>query len=487
VFIIPVGNRVDWKRPPVVTLLLILVNCFVFFFLQAGDDRQDAKATDYYLSSDLPNWEFGRYQEYLENNGRAADSNQFGELLKKRNTSALYSMENDAAFMRELHAGRIVTPQAAEFDRWSAQRDNYESLFSFTSRYVYRVDQPSPVTAFTSAFLHASFDHLLGNMVVLFLVGFLVEMVVGKALFALAYVASAYAAVFVFGLTAPINNNLLGASGAIAGMMGLYTVVFGFRKIDFFFALGFYFDYVRAPAIALLPLWLGNELYQFLSEQGAHIAYMAHFGGLLCGATMGVLYRLLHPTPIAQYHATIDSNEADSQTFQRGIDYLGAMEFKKALREFKTLQTKYPHDLNLVLLTFRAAKFEPAGEDYHRAALKLLSLDAMDAATSEQTHSVFLEYLKCAKPSPRLEADLIVKLAKRFAITNRCDDAEKLANWLQSSVPQHNEIPAVLLALASGFLREKRKDKMKPALQALIREFPQTKEAEAAAGMLRAN
>jgi len=484
-FIIPVGNRVDWKRPPVVTLLLILVNCFVFFFLQAGDDRQDARATDYYYSSQLPNWEFGRYQEYLEKNDRADASSQFGILIKKRNTSALNSLENDAKFMQELHAGKIVTPQTAEFSDWSAQRNEYESMRSFTSRYVYQLGQPSPVNAFTSAFMHASFDHLLGNMVVLFLVGFLVEMVIGKALFALAYIVSIYAAIFMFGLTAPSDNNLLGASGAIAGMMGLYTVVFGFRKIDFFYSLGFYFDYVRAPAIALLPLWLGNELYQFFSGQDSHVAYMAHFGGLLCGATMGALYRLLHPTPIKQYHATIESNEIDSKTFQRGMDFLSAMEFKKAMREFKTLQQKYPHDTNLLLLTFRAAKFEPSSDDYHHAALKLLSLDAMDAATSGQTHNVFLEYLKCAKPSPRLEADLIVKLAKRFAVTNQCDDAEKLAIWLRSTAPQHSEIPAVLLALANGFRREKRNDKMKQILQVLIHKFPQTKEAEVAAGLLR--
>lgn len=485
-FIIPVGNRVDWKRPPVVTLLLILVNCLVFFFLQAGDDRQDARATNYYYSSDLPDWEFARYVGYLEQNDRATDSTQFEKLSKKRDEFALFALENDAKFMRELHAGHIVTAQATEFADWSAQRDKYESLRSFTRRYVYQVDNPSLLTAFTSAFLHGGFDHLFGNMVVLFLVGFLVERVIGKALFALAYVVSVYAAVFMFGLTAQ-GYNLLGASGAIAGAMGLYSVIFGLRKIDFFYSLGFFFDYVRAPAIALLPLWLGNELYQYLSEQGAHVAYMAHFGGLLCGAMMGVLYRLLRPTLIERYHGAVESDEMDSKMFQRGMDYLSAMEFKKALCEFKALQEKYPHDTNLALLIFRAAKFEPAGEDYHRAALSLLALDAMDAATSEQTHSVFHEYLKCAKPAHRLEPDLIVKLAKRFAVTDRCDDAEKLANWLQNSAPQHSELPAVLLVLANGFYREKRKDKAKSILQSIIRNYPHTKEAEGAAGMLRLN
>ena len=296
-FIIPVGNRVDWKRPPIVTLLLIAINCFVFFFLQAGDDAKDEKAAQYYFSSELPDWELNRYSEYLEKSGDAAKLLRFKGMLEKQDSYTLLIMERDAKFMRELHAGRIITSQAPEFAAWTAQRSKYESMRSFTTRYVYYVDDPSPVNAFTSAFMHGGFDHLFGNMVVLFLVGFLVETVIGKALFTLAYLVSIYASVIMFSLTAH-GGSSLGASGAIAGVMGLYTVIFGVRKIDFFYSLGFYFDYVRAPAIALLPLWLGNELYQFLSEQGAHIAYMAHFGGLLSGATIGALYRWKRPALI---------------------------------------------------------------------------------------------------------------------------------------------------------------------------------------------
>jgi len=483
-FIIPVGNRVDWKRPPVVTLLLILINCFVFFVFQAGDERNDEKATRYYFSSELPKWELSRYSEFLEKKGAPAEMQQFGDMLRKRDSDALLVMEDDAKFMRELHAGRVITPQDSEYAAWTAQRSKYESMRSFTTRYVYYVDDPSPVNAFTATFMHGGFDHLFGNMVVLFLIGFLVESVVGKALFLLAYIVSAYAAVFTFSLTAH-GGGYLGASGAIAGLMGLYTVIFGLRKIDFFYSLGFYFDYVRAPAIALLPLWLGNELYQFFSEQGAHIAYMAHFGGLLSGAMMGVLYRWKRPALIESRHEEVESKEMDGKAFQRGMDHLGAMEFQKALDVFKTLQEKHPNDMNLVRLAYRAAKPNPSSEDYHRAALRLLALPETGAATSDQTHHFFQEYMDCAKPFPRLGHDLAARLAKRFAGSSHCDDAEKLAAFLHSSAPHHAELPAVLLALGRGYYREQRKDKFKTILQSLIEKFPQSKEAGAAADMLR--
>ena len=483
-FIIPVGDRVNWKRPPVVTLLLILANCFVFFFLQAGDEKSDQEAAQYYFSSDLPNSELTRYSSYLENGGDPAESQQFRELFDKRDRSALLLMENDVKFMRDLRAGNIVTQQDPDYTSWIAQRAEYESRRSFTSRYVYQVDEHSLVKGFVSTFMHGGFDHLFGNMLVLFLVGFLVESVTGKTFFVLAYLASAFAADVMFGLTAP-GHSCLGASGAIAGVMGLYSVIFGLRKIDFFYSLGFYFDYVRAPAIALLPLWLGNELYQFFTEEGAHIAYMAHFGGLVCGAVMGGLYRWQRPALIENHHQEAESKEMDSKAFQRGMGYLGEMEFQKALGVFKALQERHPHDANLTRLIFRAAKADPSSEDYHRAALKLLAAPEMDAATSNQTHAVFQEYLNCAKPSPRLGHDLIAKLAKRFAGSSHCDDAEKLAGLLQRLAPQHAELPGVLLALARGHYREQRKDRFEATLQSLISKYPQSLEAEAAAGMLR--
>lgn len=483
-FIIPVGNRVNWKRPPVITLLLILINCFVYFAFQAGDHINDEKAAHYYFSSELPDWEMNRYSAYLEENGSQSKRYEFSELYAKRDANTLTVMERDAKFMRALHAGHIITANDPEFNDWTSQRGQYESMRSFTSRHVYRVDDPNPVDAFTSAFMHGSFNHLFGNMVVLFLIGFLVESVIGKALFSLAYIVSAYAAIYMFSLTAH-GHSLLGASGAIAGVMGLYTVIFGFRKIDFFYSLGFYFDYVRAPAITLLPLWLGNELYQFLTEHGSHVAYMAHFGGLLSGASMGVLYRWRRPALIESHHKTIEKKEMDEKAFQRGMNHLTAMEFQKALDVFKTLHEKHPDDTNLVRLIYRAAKPHPASEDYHHAALKLLALPEMDAITNDQTHVIFQEYLNCAKPAPRFKPDLIAKLAKRFAVSSHCDDAEKLANFLHHTAPQHAELPAVLLALARGYYRAERKDKFEAILQSLISQFPLSKEAAAATGMLR--
>jgi membrane associated rhomboid family serine protease len=383
-----------------------------------------------------------------------------------------------------LRAGTIIPVDAPEFSVWKSQRGTYESMRSFTSRYLFQVDDPGVKTSTVSAFMHGSLDHLLGNMVVLFLVGFMVESVIGKSMYVLAYFVSIYSADLMFAVTAP-GGATLGASGAIAGIMGLYTVVFGLRKIDFFYTLGFYFDYVRAPALALLPLWLGNELYQFFAESGAHIAYMAHFGGLLGGATMGAIYRWRKPSIIESYHEIADQQDSDAHMFQRGMDYFGRMEFQKALGIFKSLQEKHPQDRNLTLMIFRAAKADPASEEFHQSARILLSTIDMDAAATNKVYAIFNEYLSCAKPGARLGHDLTARLAKRFAEAGYCEDAEKLITDLKRSTPEHADYLGVWLSLARGYYRIQRKDKSEEILHALIRQFPDSIEAEVAAGMLR--
>jgi membrane associated rhomboid family serine protease len=82
---------------------------------------------------------------------------------------------------------------------------------------------------------------------------------------------------------------LVGASGSIAGLIGAYAVLFSKKKIKILFSSGFNFNYLRIPAIILLPIWIGSEFYQLYFGGDSHVAYTAHIGGLLCGAVFGII------------------------------------------------------------------------------------------------------------------------------------------------------------------------------------------------------
>ena len=112
-------------------------------------------------------------------------------------------------------------------------------------------------------FLHGSVSHLIGNMIFLWLVGCILEYGMGRRYYPVLYILGGLIAVLLyFAVKHTSIVPLVGASGAIAGLMGAFGVIFGRERVRIFLSLGFYFNYFKVRAIYLLPLWVGNELYQ---------------------------------------------------------------------------------------------------------------------------------------------------------------------------------------------------------------------------------
>lgn len=121
---------------------------------------------------------------------------------------------------------------------------------------------------------------------------------------------------------------LVGASGAISGLMGLFTVMYGKERINVFYSLGFYFNTIRFPAILLLPFWLGNECYQMLTNTASNVAYAAHLGGLLSGAGFGFInnrFLHLHDPDIF----TCDDSDEISPLVDKALQHIGNLELEK--------------------------------------------------------------------------------------------------------------------------------------------------------------
>ncbi|MAE95043.1 MAG: hypothetical protein CL910_10315 [Deltaproteobacteria bacterium] len=150
---------------------------------------------------------------------------------------------------------------------------------------------------FGHLFLHGGWGHLLGNLLFLFLTAPFLEDRWGRSSFGLFYLASGVAAALLFCLQNPnATTPLIGASGAIAGAMGAFLVVFGAVRIKFAYWLGFFWGTFAAPAWLLLPLWFAHELAtaQLLDVSGASdgIAYWAHVGGFAFGVLAAGLLRV---------------------------------------------------------------------------------------------------------------------------------------------------------------------------------------------------
>jgi membrane associated rhomboid family serine protease len=149
------------------------------------------------------------------------------------------------------------------------------------------------LTLFTSMFMHAGWAHLLGNMLYLWIFGDNVEDRFGHVKFLIFYLICGLAATFgqlIFNTGSTIPN--LGASGAIAGVLGAYIVLFPQGKINVMQGQ----RAIQVPALIVIGLWF---VLQFFSGIGSlsttadtgGVAYMAHIGGFLAGILLTFLFR----------------------------------------------------------------------------------------------------------------------------------------------------------------------------------------------------
>jgi membrane associated rhomboid family serine protease len=137
------------------------------------------------------------------------------------------------------------------------------------------------LTVFTSLFLHAGIIHLAGNMIYLMVFGKNVEDSLGHGRFLIFYLLSGIAAAFFQFLYDPSAAvPMIGASGAISGVLGAYLVLFPYAKILTLLIIVIFIKLVQLPAILLLTIWFAIQLL-FSSSGG--VAWHAHIGGFIFG------------------------------------------------------------------------------------------------------------------------------------------------------------------------------------------------------------
>lgn len=161
---------------------------------------------------------------------------------------------------------------------------------------------PELSTLITSQFLHAGFAHIAFNMLFLWIFGNNIEEQLGKAKFLLFYLscgAIAVLAQWFFSAMSDIPS--LGASGAIAGIMGAYILKFPQARIVTLVPLGFFFPIFRIPAVYFLGFWFVEQALNGITSfevtasvgmENGGVAYWAHAGGFIAGVILGPMLGL---------------------------------------------------------------------------------------------------------------------------------------------------------------------------------------------------
>ncbi len=153
---------------------------------------------------------------------------------------------------------------------------------------------PAELTLFTAMFLHGGLLHLAGNMLYLWIFGNNVEDAMGHGRFILFYLICGLAASLAQGLLNPDTAlPMIGASGAIAGVLGAYLLLHPKARVLVVIPIFIFPFFIYLPAVAVLGIWF---LLQFLSSLGANpdepgVAWFAHLGGFIAGMLLIPLFK----------------------------------------------------------------------------------------------------------------------------------------------------------------------------------------------------
>jgi membrane associated rhomboid family serine protease len=296
--LIPIRHEnMSARRWPVITLGLIALNIIVFVFTRSaidGPQEQQTKTARLHLiilAATHPELTVpASVQKMLatvqENNPKE------WEYLKNDRREVVDGWDTKTRLMEE------PAELQAEMDSLASQYSELQAA-SLLQKYAFIPAERHAITYLTANFLHGGWLHLIGNMWFLWLAGFVLEDLWGRPLYAAFYLIAGVAALQFYAWTNTGSMTpLVGASGAVAGLMGGFLVRFPKMKIQMRWILGIRsllrggYEF-SAPAYALLPLWLLTEVfYGSLFGKVSGVAHWAHVGGFVFGAlvAMGVRY-----------------------------------------------------------------------------------------------------------------------------------------------------------------------------------------------------
>jgi len=151
------------------------------------------------------------------------------------------------------------------------------------------------VTLFTSMFVHAGFFHVAGNMLYLWIFGANVEEATGRLRFAIFYLLCGLGAALAQIIVNPVSRvPMVGASGAISGVLGAYLLLFPHARVLTLVPLGLFTQLAEIPAMIVLGFWIVVQILNGLltfNFEGGGVAWFAHVGGFVMGMLLVGLFK----------------------------------------------------------------------------------------------------------------------------------------------------------------------------------------------------
>ncbi|WP_227523884.1 rhomboid family intramembrane serine protease [Kangiella profundi] len=437
------------------TAFLIIINCIVFFALQSGDDEIFYQAIEFYVEEDLLTLEQEAFEEYtLEEKGEIYDLLINPKVPQEALVPYILSDDKFAIYVKTRSDYSI---------EWRTKREELEAILenSITENYSFSTTESSLLTAFTSMFLHGDYMHLFSNMVFLFLFGYNLELLIGRPKMLALYILSGFAAVGFFYITSGNSaTGLLGASGAIAGLMGGFAAWYGLKSIRYFYWFLVYFNYIRLPGALALLFFLAKEVIYDISSED-NVAYMAHFGGLIGGAICVWLFKLMslnREQSVTEVTESIDipieddSAERVDEHYRQGLTATQNLDFEQAKTHFYAILNEQPHNKDVLNRLYNLEKTSPESTSYARLCADILQVSIHNdslAPLAEQCLDDLKHNGVGFKPIP---ANILLDFARKQVRHKKTEPIKPIISLLVQHYSHLDKLPDLLLhfAFAAG-------------------------------------
>lgn len=475
--IIPIEQKLDSTRPPVATLLLIILNCLVFFGYQTQDYVHVENAVNFYNEAGLFEYEEEIYAGYLEDTDPVLYE-QYSELEPEL---AQAWIAQDHNFNHYLNHEYFLehTDSGLEWMDARAQLGEILGQLSFL-RHGFVPADINLADMLSYMFLHSDIVHLFFNMLLLFIYGFSLEVALGRLWFCGIYLLSGLAgALLSWAVTPDSLVPTVGASGAVFGLLGMYLGLYGMKRIKFFWSIGFYAHHFKAPALVLLPYWGLIELYEQLTNPGM-VAHFVHIGGLLAGfiAVYAAKDRLIKID--RDYVDKVDADEPYKKLYDRLLRQLENIDFTSAKKTVQELLQLRPGDARLLKHQFDLWKLKPASEGFEAAARQLFSGDPAEMAYIRGLQFMADDYEKLSEKRSALGARERINLFNALLKKGETDGALKQLEALTGDPSAQQKVPGLMLRLATTYAAQGDKRRAGIWLDKVRDKYPDSEAADEA-------
>ncbi len=451
----PIKSESRVRRFPAVTVSLIGLNILVFLFSYPAMNRQKNIIVE--KATKLQDIEI--------------------RTLSPEDPSEIIEYAKDPGVLREKIKNREITIPDDLWKEWKKAYDDYKKAMDerLIRKFGFVSTDFDISTLITSLFLHAGFMHLFGNMWFLWLVGLNVEDDWGRPFFLGFYILSGVVASLLFAAMTKSDLPLIGASGAIAGVMGAFAIQYYKSKIYFLFFL-FVPRIFPLYAWFYLPLWFLNELFGavYFSDYST-TAFWAHVGGFGFGVFVVVLLRYSgierkYLTPLVEN--TLNLMDLD---FSKAVEARSAGNIEDAEKHLKEILLREPSNLDaaeeLIDIYIKEGNKKEA-ELVAKETFRMLRMEKKEPSVILNFYEEVLE-----------ERDLILALSpydfyfisQMYTKRQQQKEAAKVLAIAYKENRDTNDAPYILLRLIRALALSGNQKFLKKALFELKKKFPEMK------------